>query len=543
MTTPGTPSGTSASESRKGELVGRRLGGYLLEGLLGAGGMAEVYRARDEKLDREVAVKVLPAALATEPGYVQRFRTEAKRFAGLDHPHVVPVYHFEDEGPLLYLVMPILKESLRDRLRREGWLAPDEAGRLVGEVAAALAVAHGQGLVHRDVKPENILLDESGAALLTDFGIARRVTVAREGGAQTLSGTGLPVGTPEYMAPEQLRHDAVDQRADIYALGSVLYELLTGVPPHTAESPYEVAALVLTAPLTPPSARNARVWPALEQVILTALARRREDRYQDAVSFAAALHAALAAPTDQTEDQPAPTRNYLTRRRSRPLALDLAEAGEIETAPTVPAITIARPAVSARVLSSLRRQRVALATAVGLLLLTALGGGTFVLAGGFGSASGGIRTTVLPGQANGTTATPQPSASAPGAHATVTALTQTRLPTATRAPPPPLIITPTPLRLIPEPQNTHACSATQTITNTTAQTRGWAWQQPAAGGFHFQINGGPQVDWPSDESPGIAPGTHDTLTAISDCKPQPQSFAILMTDTHDNQYTFVLQMQ
>jgi serine/threonine-protein kinase len=522
-------------------MVGRHLGGYVLEALLGVGGMAEVYRAHDEKLDREVAIKVLPAALATDPGYVQRFRTEAKRFAALDHPHVVPVYHFDDEGSLLYLVMPILKESLRDRLRREGRLAPKDAGRLVGEVASALEVAHRQGLVHRDVKPENILLDESGTALLTDFGIARRVNVAREGGAQTLSDSGLPVGTPEYMAPEQLRNDPVDQRADIYALGAVLYELLAGVPPHTAESPYEVAALVLTAPLVPPSARAAHIWPALEQVILTALARLPEERYQDAASFVVALQVALAAPEPQQEDQPALTRRSIARRLSRPLALGVAEDGEIDQAPTVPAITIVRPAVSARVLNSLRRQRVALAMAVGLLLLTALGGATLVLAGGFGSGRGGMRTVILPGQASVITATPQPSTTA-STQGSPAAQTQTPRPTAPGAAPP-LTITPTPLLLLPEPQNTHTCSATQTITNNTAQSLGWAWQKPAAGGFHFQIDGGPQVDWPSDGSPGIAPGAHDTLTAISDCKPQPQSFAILMTDTHGNQYTFVLQVQ
>src|SRR5262249_49777232 len=156
------------------------------------------------------------------------------------------------------------------------------------EIASALEAAHAQDLVHRDVKPENVLLDESSQALLTDFGIARRLTQARHGGAQTLSATGLPVGTPEYMAPEQLRGGVVDQRADIYGLGAVLYETLTGQPPHTGETPYEVATLVLTTPVTPPGARNQHVWPAIDRTALKALAQRPEDRFQTAASFAAA---------------------------------------------------------------------------------------------------------------------------------------------------------------------------------------------------------------------------------------------------------------
>ena len=135
--------------------------------------MAEVYRGFDVKLKRAVAVKVLPATLASDPNYVQRFRTEAQRVAALNHPHIVPVYHFGEEGPLLYHVMPLFNESLRDRLEREGMLAPKEAVRLIVQIASALSVAHAAGLVHRDVKPENILLNDKDEALLTDFGIAR----------------------------------------------------------------------------------------------------------------------------------------------------------------------------------------------------------------------------------------------------------------------------------------------------------------------------------------------------------------------------------
>src|SRR5262249_44863891 len=157
----------------------------------------------------------------------------------------------------------------------------------------ALAEAHRNGLVHRDVKPENILLDGAGAAFLTDFGIARQVTARQGGTLYTLSASGLPVGTPEYMAPEQLKGEHIDQRADVYGLGAVLYELLTGTVPHPAETPYEVAARVLTEPVAPPSTRNPRIWQELDEVVLGALTARPEDRYQDMSSFARDLRGAV----------------------------------------------------------------------------------------------------------------------------------------------------------------------------------------------------------------------------------------------------------
>jgi serine/threonine-protein kinase len=277
-----------------GSLTGKQLGDFQLQGLLGAGGMAEVYRGFDVKLKRVVAVKVLPASLASDPNYVQRFRTEAQRVAALNHPHIVPVYHFGEEGPLLFHVMPLFNESLRDRLEREGMLTPKEAVRLIVQIASALSVAHGAGLVHRDVKPENILLNGKDEAFLTDFGIARPVTMSRTGRmAQTLSATGLPVGTPEYMAPEQLRGESIDERADIYALGAVLYELLTGRPPHEAETPYQVAALSLQGDITPPSTLVSGISEELEDVVMIALASDPAARYPDASSFGFAARRAV----------------------------------------------------------------------------------------------------------------------------------------------------------------------------------------------------------------------------------------------------------
>jgi serine/threonine protein kinase len=283
--------------------------------------MAEVYQARDAVINREVAVKVLPLALAADPSYVERFRNEAQAVGAINHPNIVPVHHFGEQGPLLYLVMPLMKESLRDRLLREVPLPVEEAVQIAVQILSGLGAAHAQGVVHRDVKPENILLDDNGVAKLTDFGIARRITIQRASGGPTLAGTGLPVGTPQYMAPEQLRGEDLDQRADIYALGSVLYEMLTGLPPHIADTPYEVASLVLTANVAPPSERNAEIWPELEQVMLRALNRKREGRYANATSFAEALQDALLAhEIELIEPASAVKSSYVKFRTSQPLA-------------------------------------------------------------------------------------------------------------------------------------------------------------------------------------------------------------------------------
>ncbi|HEV8194933.1 MAG TPA: protein kinase, partial [Ktedonobacterales bacterium] len=281
------------AQSTEGKLAGRTLGHYLLLSLIGTGGMAEVYRARDIRLPREVALKVLPATLASDPAYVQRFRSEARRVAKLRHPNIVPVYEFGEQDGLLFLVMPLLDESLRERLsRHDGRLPTQEALDIAVQVAEALETAHVHGIVHRDVKPENVLLDPDGRALLTDFGIARELAfLRRPGSVQTLAATGLPVGTPEYMAPEQLRGGPVDQRADVYALGAVLYEMLTGRAPHEAATPYEVAALSLTAPIVRPSRLNPDVWPQLEAVIMRALAHDAGQRYHSLTSFIRALYA------------------------------------------------------------------------------------------------------------------------------------------------------------------------------------------------------------------------------------------------------------
>jgi serine/threonine-protein kinase len=265
--------------------------------------MAEVYRAEDLLLQREVAVKVLAAHLADNAEYADRFRSEAHRVGSLSHPHLVPVYHAGEAEVggrrLLYLVMPLLHESLRDLRRREGKLPPTEASRLVLQVADGLDAAHRSGIIHRDVKPGNVLLDMEGHPQLADFGIARELWATSPSGAAPTQ-TGEVVGTPEYMAPEQLRGASIDQRADVYALGAVLYELLTGRLPFDGATAYDRAAHVLHAPLTPPSVLAPDVVPAIERVVLTALARDPAERYATAGAFALALRHAFV---DRRETQ------------------------------------------------------------------------------------------------------------------------------------------------------------------------------------------------------------------------------------------------
>ena len=337
-----------------GGLVGQRLGDYELTALLGAGGMAEVYRALDVDMDRAVAVKVLPAALSADSGYAARFRAEVRRVAALDHPYIVPIYHYGEERGLLYLVMPILKESLRDRLERERIPLAD-ATRYATEIATGLDMAHAQGIVHRAIKPENILLDEGGAALLSDFVIARELsTLANGRKTPALAPIHTPLDGVAYMAPEQLRGASVDQRADVYALGAVLYELLTGVAPHEAPTPYEVAALALTQPITPPSQHNPRVWPELERVVLLALSADPAERYQDMRAFTLDLHHALARqPSSATREAPTPSAPIAAlaavaapaRSTSSARATPrLASASAVATLPPQPAAVTARPA-------------------------------------------------------------------------------------------------------------------------------------------------------------------------------------------------------
>ena len=231
---------------------------YRIEREVGAGGMATVYLSEDLRHQRRVAVKVLRPDLSAIVG-AERFLNEIRVTANLQHPHILPLYDSGEADHLLFYVMPYVEgESLRDRLKREKQLPIDEAVRLAKEVASALDYAHRQGVIHRDIKPENILIQD-GAALVTDFGIALAVSQA---GGTRLTETGLSLGTPFYMSPEQATGDRqIDARSDIYALGAVLYEMLSGDPPHTGSTSQAVIAAVVTEEPRDIATRRPRLAP------------------------------------------------------------------------------------------------------------------------------------------------------------------------------------------------------------------------------------------------------------------------------------------
>jgi Tol biopolymer transport system component len=259
---------------------------YRITGKLGEGGMAIVFLAEDLRHHRKVALKVLRPDLAATVGS-ERFLREIETTAQLTHPHILPLLDSGEAAGALYYVMPFVEgESLRDRLERERQLPVDDAVRIAGEAADALGYAHSHGVIHRDVKPENILL-ESGHAVVADFGIARAVTAA---GGTRLTDTGLSIGTPAYMSPEQTAGgQELDGRSDLYSLGCVLYEMLSGETPYAGATPLEILAEKLSKPLPRVSLARQRVPAALEAVLTKVLATTPDDRFATAGEFAAAL--------------------------------------------------------------------------------------------------------------------------------------------------------------------------------------------------------------------------------------------------------------
>lgn len=268
-------------------LTGATLGNYRVLEKVGQGGMTSVYRAVELEWGREVALKVLSPYIAQDSTFRARFAREVEVLRGLRHPHIVPILDYEEGPPYAYLVLPYYPGgTLADRVRTHRF-TPAEVGRLVDEIGAALAHAHAHGVVHRDVKPSNILLDDDGRALLSDFGFAHLHD-------QSLSLTGSAVvGTPAYMAPEQCRGEPVDARADLYALGVVLYQLFTGRLPYEGETPLVVLAKHLNEPLPPPRAMNPLLPEPMEAVLLRALEKDPADRYPSMEAFVQAFHEAL----------------------------------------------------------------------------------------------------------------------------------------------------------------------------------------------------------------------------------------------------------
>jgi serine/threonine protein kinase len=270
------------------DLVGKRLGQYDILNPIGQGGMATVYKARQESMERDVAVKVIIGQLATNPDFIARFEREARLIAKLQHPHILPVYDFGRDENLLYLVMRLVEGGSLDQRLTAGALPINQALRMFTQVASALTYAHDLGIIHRDLKPNNILLDKHDNPYLTDFGIAK-IMADRSG----LTATGAVMGTPSYMAPEQWRGDSVDARTDVYALGCMLYEMLTGDLPFKGDTPF--ALMYKHFDSMPPSPRtiNPDIPDAVGYVISRAIAKDQEERYPSADEMAEDLSIAL----------------------------------------------------------------------------------------------------------------------------------------------------------------------------------------------------------------------------------------------------------
>jgi serine/threonine kinase PknH len=285
---------------------GTPFGRYRLIELLGRGGMGEVWRAYDTFTDRVVAIKVLPAHLSDDEEFQQRFRREAHAAARLNDPHVIPIHNYGEIDGRLYVDMRLIEGRDLHAVLGDGPMATTRAVRIIEQVAKALNAAHRIGLVHRDVKPSNILVDEDDFAYLIDFGIAR------ETGQQKLTKTGFPIGTWAYMSPERMRDGPVDARADIYALACVLYECLTGRHPFPGDTFESQALAHLTDPPPRPSITQPNVPPKVDEVIATGMAKYPDQRYATTIALADAARDAITVPTPRPESAPTRIRAHPT---------------------------------------------------------------------------------------------------------------------------------------------------------------------------------------------------------------------------------------
>jgi tRNA A-37 threonylcarbamoyl transferase component Bud32 len=297
------------------DLTGQRLGQYQILARISKGPVSTIYKAYQPKLDRFVAIKVLSPHVVDEEGFLERFSQEARAVAQLDHPNIVPVYDFDQVGDIAYIVLKYVESgTLRSMMTGQ----PMDLGLtvdLITQVGLALGYAHKHGVIHRDVKPSNILIGEGRWALLTDFGLAKIL-----GGGQQLTRSGIGMGTPDYLAPEQAQGMSGDGRADLYSLGATLYEMVTGHVPFEADSSMAVVVKHITEPPPPPSQINPGLPAEVERVILTAMDKNPAARFQTAEEMVAAL---IRAATPSIAPSAAPSVQVAARSAARPLGAKL----------------------------------------------------------------------------------------------------------------------------------------------------------------------------------------------------------------------------
>ena len=275
-------------------------GRYRVQSRLGSGGMAEVWSAEDSQLGRRVALKLLASRFAADPGFRERFRREAAAAAAMQHPNIVSIYDRGEWDGTSYIAMELVNgPTLKQLIQQRGPAGPGAATDIAIEILKALRYAHKRGIVHRDIKPQNVLMDEEGHAKVADFGIAHA-------GASDMTDEGAMLGTVQYVSPEQAQGKPVSPRSDLYSVGVVLYELLTGQVPFEGEAPVSIALKQVSEPPVPPSQLEPSVPPALEAVVMRALEKDPDHRFQDADEFIAALENARRAPTRQVVMEPTP---------------------------------------------------------------------------------------------------------------------------------------------------------------------------------------------------------------------------------------------
>ncbi|NIO67591.1 MAG: protein kinase [Anaerolineae bacterium] len=306
---------------------GENIGPYRIIEQLGQGGMATVFKAYHPALDRYVAIKVLHPAFKEDPNFLARFQREARIVAKLEHPHIVPVYDFSEHKGMAYLVMRYVEgETLKAHLTGEP-LSPQRILDILKPVAEALAYAHEQGVLHRDIKPSNVMLTPEDSIFLTDFGLARMA----QSGESTLS-QDMMIGTPQYMSPEQAKGEEVDERTDIYSLGVVLFEMLTGRVPFSADTPYAIIHDHIYTPLPLPTTIKPDIFPALERVVLKALAKEKDDRYQKVTELAMAFEDAVIETASGVA--PAPEEEKVVEPATVPSTVVEAKPAALETKPS-----------------------------------------------------------------------------------------------------------------------------------------------------------------------------------------------------------------